>query len=167
MRSSLPQLFSCLTHGVYVVGVSADAVVNAFTAALIMQVSFDPPMVALSVNPHHRSYQILKRSQGFSVNVLSHERIDLAMHFGQPAEVDKLSTVPWSRSGAGMPILDDALAWFDCHVVGELTAGDHVVVTAMVVDGAVRHEAAVPMNYRDTGSMDGSAALFPSDFPEP
>jgi len=48
-----------------------------------------------------------------------------------------------------------------------LTAGDHVVVTAMVVDGAVRHEAAVPMNYRDTGSMDGSAALFPSDFPEP
>ena len=42
-----------LTQGVYVVGVAHGEVRNAFTAAWVMQVSFDPLLLALSINPHH------------------------------------------------------------------------------------------------------------------
>ena len=47
-----------LTQGVYVVGVAHGEKRNAFTAAWIMQVSFDPLLLALSINPQHSSYQL-------------------------------------------------------------------------------------------------------------
>jgi len=51
-------LFKRLTQGVYVVGVAHGEKRNAFTAAWIMQVSFDPLLLALSINPQHSSYQL-------------------------------------------------------------------------------------------------------------
>ena len=42
MKRSIAALFQRLTQGVYAVGVAHGAVRNAFTAAWVMQVSFDP-----------------------------------------------------------------------------------------------------------------------------
>src|SRR5262245_64997928 len=53
MSRSIAALFQRLTQGVYVVGVAHGAVRNAFTAAWVMQASFDPLLLALSINPHH------------------------------------------------------------------------------------------------------------------
>ena len=52
------------------VGVAHGGVRNAFTAAWVMQVSFDPLLLTLSINPHHSSYRLLKEGRAFSVNVL-------------------------------------------------------------------------------------------------
>src|SRR5680860_945730 len=70
MSGSIAALFQRLTQGVYVVGVAHGEVRNAFTAAWVMQVSFDPLLLALSINPHHSSYGLLKEGRAFSVNVL-------------------------------------------------------------------------------------------------
>ncbi len=70
MNRSVAALFKRLTQGVYVVGVGHGEVRNAFTVAWIMQVSFDPLLLALSINPHHSSYRLLKEGWSFSVNVL-------------------------------------------------------------------------------------------------
>ena len=45
------------------VGVAHGEVRNAFTAAWVMQVSFDPLLLALSINPHHSSYGLLKEGR--------------------------------------------------------------------------------------------------------
>ena len=62
MTSSIAALFRTLTQGVYVVGVAHGDKRNAFTAAWVMQVSFDPPLLALSINPTHSSYRLLKEA---------------------------------------------------------------------------------------------------------
>jgi flavin reductase (DIM6/NTAB) family NADH-FMN oxidoreductase RutF len=161
MPHSLASLFATLTHGVYVIGVAGGETRNAFTAAWVMQVSFDPPLLALSVNPRHSSYRLLKESGAFSVNVLRSGQMEVAAHFGQPASVDKLASVAWRQGGkTGTPLLDDALAWFECRVEGEYPAGDHVLVVGRVVHGEVRETAAEPLSYRDTGNLDGAAALY-------
>ena len=85
MSRSIAALFQRLTQGVYVVGVAHGAVRNAFTAAWVMQVSFDPLLLTLSINPHHSSYQLLKEGRAFSVNVLKKGQLYLAEHYGQPA----------------------------------------------------------------------------------
>ena len=59
-----------LTAGVYVIGVAHGGRANAFTAAWVTQVSFDPLLVALSVNPSNASYPLLTGSGVFVVNVL-------------------------------------------------------------------------------------------------
>lgn len=167
MSGKLAPLFAALTHGVYVVGVAANGRCNAFTAAWVMQASFDPPLLALSINPRHSSYALLQQGGGFSVNVLHRHQLDLALRFGQPAGTGKLAAADWHPATNGAPILDHALAWFECRWHGELPAGDHVVVIGRVLAGALLDAGGEPMNYRDTGGMDGSAAFYPDSFEQP
>lgn len=165
MSDALARLFRTLTHGVYVIGVHDGERHNAFTAAWLSQVSFDPPLLALSVNPLHASFKILKTSGRFSVNVLGSDRLDLAAHFGKPlAGTDKLASVSWRFSSARMPILDDALAWFDCASSHYAEAGDHVLVIARVSAGELLKPNAIPLSYRETGDLDGSSRLYPERF---
>src|SRR5262249_2290962 len=63
-------LFRRLTNGLYVVGVAQQNRRDAFTAAWITQVSFDPLVVALSVNPTQASYPILIAANVFAISVL-------------------------------------------------------------------------------------------------
>ena len=161
---SLATLFKRLTQGVYVVGVARGEARNAFTAAWIMQVSFDPLLLALSINPHHSSYQPLKEGGAFSINVLKKDQLHLAEHYGRPADGDKLSGMEWTTGRLDLPLLCDALAWFECKVLCEYSAGDHVLMLGKVISGKFLDSEAEPMSYRQTGDMDGGSALFPDVF---
>ena len=55
MSDSIAALFQRLTQGVYVVGVARGETRDAFTAAWVMQVSYDPLLLALSINANHSS----------------------------------------------------------------------------------------------------------------
>ncbi len=164
MSDSIAALFQRLTQGVYVVGVAHGETRNAFTAAWVMQASFDPLLLALSINPRHSSYGLLKLGRVFSVNVLKKGQLELAAHYGRPARADKLASMDWTTGRAGAPLLREALAWFECQVVGEHPAGDHVLVLGKVIDGKLLDSKAEPMAYRETGAMDGASALFPDVF---
>ena len=164
MSGSMAGLFQRLTQGVYVLGVAHGEVRNAFTAAWVMQVSFDPLLLALSINPHHSSYGLLKEGRAFSVNVLKKGQVELAAHYGRPAGPDKLALMEWTTGRIGVPLLLESLAWFECQVVGEHLAGDHVLVLGKVIDGKVLDSKAEPLTYRETGAMDGASALFPDVF---
>lgn len=164
MSQAIADLFRRITCGVYVIGVAADDRYNAFTAAWVMPVSFDPLLLALSINPRHSSYELLKQGKSFSVNVLSREQMDVARHFGSPASIDKLASVAWRKGRDGTPLLMDALAWFECELTGGCPAGDHVLALGRVIDGALLKPDAAPLTYRETGDMDGAAAIFPDRF---
>jgi flavin reductase (DIM6/NTAB) family NADH-FMN oxidoreductase RutF len=164
MSRSIAALFQRLTQGVYVVGVAHGAVRNAFTAAWVMQVSFDPLLLTLSINPDHSSYRLLKEGRAFSVNVLKKGQLDLAERYGQPARADKLAGTGWTTDRTGLPLLRKALAWFVCEFISEHPAGDHVLVLGKVIDGKLLDSEAEPMSYRETGSMDGASTLFPDAF---
>jgi len=158
---SIAALFQRLTQGVYVVGVAHGEARNAFTAAWVMQVSYDPLLLALSINPQHSSYALLKESRAFSVNVLKKGQLDLAAHYGRSDGSNKLGLTEWTTGGFGLPLLREALAWFACRVVSEHPAGDHRLVLGKVFDGKLLDSEAEPMSYRETGTMDGAFALFP------
>jgi flavin reductase (DIM6/NTAB) family NADH-FMN oxidoreductase RutF len=161
--SDVARLFHQLTYGVYVIGAAHDGRRDAFTAAWVTQVSFDPLLIALSVNPGNATYPLLRVSRRFVVNVLGREQLDLARSFGTRSgrDEDKLAGVPWHPGRGDAPLLDEALAFFECDVVGERTTGDHQLVVARVVGGEVLREG-TPLSYAETGEMDGSAALYPA-----
>jgi flavin reductase (DIM6/NTAB) family NADH-FMN oxidoreductase RutF len=163
VETSVADLFRQLSYGVYVVGVADGEERNAFTAAWIMQASFEPLLLALSINPDNASYQLLHAGGGFTVNVLKRDQQDLARHFGTRSgrDEDKLAGILWHAGRTGAPILEDALAYFDCQVEGRLAAGDHELVLGRVVDGRILAPDAEPLAYADTGDMDGSSELYP------
>jgi flavin reductase (DIM6/NTAB) family NADH-FMN oxidoreductase RutF len=160
----LPRLLERITHGVYVVGVAHGDRRDAFTAAWITQLSFDPPLVALSINPGNVSYELARASGAFVVNVLGRDHLELARSFGTRSarDADKLAGVTWHPARSGGPILDEAIAYLECEVASWVRAGDHELAIARVTGGEVIDASATPMLYSDTGDMDGSSALYRS-----
>jgi len=161
MSESVAALFQRLTQGVYVVGVSHGEIRNAFTACWVMQVSYDPLLMVLSINPRHSSYKLLNESRSFSVNVLKRGQLDFADRYGRSVKPGKLVLTEWTTDPNGLPLLREALAWFACRVVNEYPAGDHVLVLGNVIGGKLLDSEAQPMSYRETGAMDGAFALYP------
>jgi flavin reductase (DIM6/NTAB) family NADH-FMN oxidoreductase RutF len=162
----IAELFHRLTYGVYVVGVAYGQRRDGFTAAWVMQVSFEPLLLALSINPDNASYELLHTGGGFTANVLKQGQLELARRFGTRSgrDQDKLAGTRWRPGRNGAPILEDALAYFDCELTGRMRAGDHELVLGWVVDGAILAPGATPLTYADTGDMDGSSALYPREF---
>lgn len=160
------EVFRRLTNGVYVVGVAHGGRRDAFTAAWLTQVSFEPLLIALSINPTHASHPILVAAGAFGVSVLGAGQLELARHFGTQSgrTVDKLEEQRWETSAGGAPLLSDAIAHLDCRVVSRVPAGDHELVLGRVAGGRILTPDQPPMGYADTGNLDGSAALYPPTF---
>jgi flavin reductase (DIM6/NTAB) family NADH-FMN oxidoreductase RutF len=159
-------LFRRLSLGVYVVGVAHGERRDAFTAAWVMQASFDPPLLALSMNPQNASSPLVHASGAFTVSVLKRGQLALAQRFGTRSgrDEDKLDGVRWQPGRSGAPVLSEALAYFDCELMESFPAGDHELVVGRVIGGRILDPDAVPLAYAETGDMDGSSALYPAQF---
>ena len=160
------ELFRRLSTGVYVVGVAHQGRLNAFTAAWITQVSFDPLLVAISVNPKNLSYSLMRESGAFVLNMLKQDQLELARHFGtrSGADLNKLAGQRWRPGTLGAPILEDAAAYLECRVTKSIPAGDHEIVLGTPVGGEVIDDTAELMMYAQTGDLDGSSELYPRTF---
>lgn len=162
--NEIAALFRRLSLGVYVIGVAYGDRRDAFTAAWVMQASFDPLLLALSINPQNASSPLLHAGGAFTVSVLKRGQMELARRFGTRSgrEQDKLAGVRWRPGRTGAPILEEALAYFDCALTESLQVGDHELVVGRVIEGRLVDPDAVPMTYAETGDMDGSSALYPA-----
>jgi flavin reductase (DIM6/NTAB) family NADH-FMN oxidoreductase RutF len=142
-----------IPHGVYIVGVKQDGQLNAFTATWFTQVSFTPPLVALGVKKDSHSFEMIKHSRVFTVNLLGKDQKPVAEHFVKPATIvgEKLKEVRHRLGITGAPILEDAIAYVECQVreiANEL--GDHAIVIGEVVEAGVRKDEPA-LTLMDTG----------------
>jgi flavin reductase (DIM6/NTAB) family NADH-FMN oxidoreductase RutF len=138
-----------MNYGMYVIGSRGPAGLNVMAAHWLMQVSFKPRIVALSLENDARTLANVRETRVFSVNIMGEDSMELVASFLQPSDpnkiigrsttgapiVDKLAGVAHKTMATGCPVLRDALAWFECEVEGGLPAGDHTVVLARVTDG--------------------------------
>jgi flavin reductase (DIM6/NTAB) family NADH-FMN oxidoreductase RutF len=128
------------TYGLYAITLGDDHQRNAFTANWVSQVSFDPPLVALSVENDSVSLPIIRRTGLFAVNVYSADQRELAGQLGKSLakHPNKLDHVSFGVGESGCPVLLDCAASVECRVQGEIPAGDSTIVLAQVVGATVR-----------------------------
>jgi flavin reductase len=116
-----------------------------FTATAVCSVSDAPPTLLVCLNRKSVSGPILQKNQVFCVNTLSGECEAVADVFaGRTGAVKdaRFVTGTWSTLKTGAPVLDTAVAAFDCQVIEIRTMGSHNVIFGAVVD--VRLNAANP-----------------------
>ena len=84
------ELFRRLTNGLYVVGVAHGEQRDGFTAAWLTQVSFDPLLVALSINPSHASFPLLVAAGTFAIFFPHDAHMPGLCVDGAPVDVKKI-----------------------------------------------------------------------------
>ncbi len=132
---------NALVYGLAVVGSKSDeGEPNGMTANWMTQVSFDPRIVALAIQEDAHTRQNIESTGVFSISLLPEGSKDLSLKFTARSSSGegRLEGEPVSTFDTGTPVLDAAVAWFECRVVGSQHPGDHVVLFGEVVGGARR-----------------------------
>lgn len=108
-------------------GAPAGVTANSFSS-----VSLDPPLVLWSLVLNSSSFTHFERGDRFGVNVLASDQTDLSRRFSTKG-LDRFAGVPWRLSPRGVPVLDKALAIFECAVQARHLAGDHMIFVGRVL----------------------------------
>ncbi len=149
---SKKQALRSFTYGLFAVSCTDQGEVNVFTANWLTQVSFEPPLLALSVENDSKSLPMIQRSRAFTVNVLRSGQRELAGKLGKSAiqHPDKLTGIEYTLGANGCPLLSDALAWVACEVRHTVGAGDSTIMVAEVVDAGISGEGQ-PLTMNEAG----------------
>jgi flavin reductase (DIM6/NTAB) family NADH-FMN oxidoreductase RutF len=125
----------CVVTAMQEGGPPAGMSVGSFTS-----VSLDPPLVGFFPDRGSTSWTKIEAAGRFCVNVLAHDQEWLCRRFASRLQ-DKFEGVIHRLSDAGLPILDDVVAWIDCtlHAVNE--AGDHFFVLGKVQSLGIERDA--------------------------
>jgi flavin reductase (DIM6/NTAB) family NADH-FMN oxidoreductase RutF len=136
------QALRMFTYGLYAIFCEDKGEVNGFTANWLTQVSFEPPLIAVSVENSAKSLPMILHSGKFTVNVLRSGQRELAGALGKSAikHPDKMSRITFSHTESQYPILPEALSWVACEVRSSTPAGDSTLIVAEVVDAGVLAE---------------------------
>lgn len=140
------------TYGLYAITVGDDQQRNAFTANWVSQVSFDPPMVALSIENDSISLPIIRRTGLFAVNIYAADQRDLAGLLGKSyvKHPEKVEHLALGHGETGCPVLLESLAYVECRVQSETPAGDSTLLVAQV-EGATVLRRAEPLTMLAAG----------------
>jgi flavin reductase (DIM6/NTAB) family NADH-FMN oxidoreductase RutF len=153
-------------YGLYIIGSRGADNINGMMADWLMQVSFQPRLVACSLERNSTTLKNLRETAFFTVNVLAAGDKELARRFCQPRNAskivgrseagsaviyDKLAGIPYKTGElTNCPILDSALAYLECQVNQIIETGDHALAIGLVLAGEVIGEGE-PLSSRELG----------------
>ncbi|MEA5454208.1 flavin reductase [Sinomonas sp. JGH33] len=114
---------------------SADGSRVGMTANSFTSVSMEPPLVLWCPSKRAPSLADFEASTHFAINILASDQHVLSRQFATPAD-DKFAGVRCADGVSGVPLIDGAVATFQCRTVARHDAGDHVVYIGQVEEYA-------------------------------
>ena len=126
------RVFGHFATGVTIVTTADEDGPTGFACQAFAPLSLDPPLVLFCPQAGSQTWERIRRTQMFGVNVLAEGHDELSRAFGARGP-DKFAGVDWTPSPAGMPILTGALTWAECAVEAVHPGGDHAIVVGRVL----------------------------------
>jgi len=151
-RDSYREGMARLAAAVNVITTDGPAGPGGFTASAVCSVTDDPPTLIVCVNMASRQNEIIRQNQALCVNTLAVGQTEIAALFStrELPIAERFAAGRWSTLATGCPVLEGAVAAFDCRVVERLERGTHTVIFCEVQ--AVRSApGAEPLIYLDRG----------------
>lgn len=143
-RRRLRAMMGRFATGVTVVAARHGPLLSGMTANAIATISVDPPLLLASIATKAETHTAIIGSHAFAVSVLAHDQRELADCFAQPTTAVKLTRfcgAAWHEAETGSPILEGALAYFDCRLVERHVGGDHTMFLGEIVAAGYREDA--------------------------
>lgn len=140
-QTSFRKALSHFATGVAVITAhSADQNVIGMTMSSFNSLSLDPPLILFSVDRRANSLDAMLAAKGYAVNILARQQEHLSNQFAR-ALGDKWSNVDYQIGHAQAPLLQGALAHFECDPYANHDGGDHVLFIGRVVRCTVAEDS--------------------------
>lgn len=118
--------------GVTIVTVrSPEGGLVGLTANSFNSVSLDPPLVLWSLSRRAGSMPVFTHGSHYAINILAADQKELAQRFAM-RDIDRFAGVAWREGAGGAPVLDGAVATFECANRSRYEEGDHVIFVGEV-----------------------------------
>jgi flavin reductase len=137
-------LMARFATGVSVVAARHGPLLAGMTANAIASISIDPPLMMASIGKRAETHGAIIGSHAFAISILAADQRDLADCFARPTTAEKLigfCGALWEEAETGSPILDGALAFFDCRLAQRNDGGDHTIFLGEIVAAGFREDA--------------------------
>jgi flavin reductase (DIM6/NTAB) family NADH-FMN oxidoreductase RutF len=113
---------------------------NVMAAEWTFNLSYEPLLVGVSVNPRHITHAAIEEAKEFGVNMAAQGQFPLTSFAGgfSRREADKLSSGAFTtRPGSAInaPMIEGSLAQLECKLVAAHKVGDHTLFVGQVVAG--------------------------------
>ncbi len=139
-----------LSYGVYIISSKNRERFNGQIANVAVQITADPPQIAVALNKGNLTHDFVMESRVFSVSVLGESApMTLIGKFGFKSgrDIDKFKDTDHFVGETGAPVVkENAVAWLECQVVASVDAGTHTLFIGRVKDGDVISDE-TPMTY--------------------
>ncbi len=110
---------------------SADGSLVGLTANSFNSVSLAPPLVLWSLARRAGSLPVFTHGSHYAINILAADQKELAQRFAT-RDIDRFAGVAWREGAGGAPVLDGAVAVFECANRSRYEEGDHVIFVGEV-----------------------------------
>jgi len=143
-----------LAAGVTIVTTRLGSQPAGLTATSVCSLTVEPPRLLACVHRETDAHAGIARSGFFAVNLLGRRHRALAERFGGREEIfgaERFGAGRWLAGVTGAPLLEDALASFDCRLVDAVAAGSHAIFIGEVVGVGLAGEPADALVYQDRG----------------
>jgi flavin reductase (DIM6/NTAB) family NADH-FMN oxidoreductase RutF len=111
-----------LNYPMFVVTTQVDGVAAGCLVGFASQASIHPPRFLVGLSTKNHTFRVAANATHLAVHLFDREHLDVVELFG------------------GIPILDDAAAWFVRKILDRFSLGDHVGHLLEPVDGDPPHE---------------------------
>lgn len=127
------------------------------TATAVCSVCAEPPTLLCCVNRLNASRAALLEADHFAVNVLAESDHELADRFARPLSPEaRFASGRWMRLESAAPVLETAVAAFDCRRSHQLEVGGHTIFFGEVCAVRLHGSPETPLLYAhgDYGRFD-------------
>ncbi len=129
----LRQAFATFATGITVIGArSDDGALVGMTVNSFGSVSLAPPLVMFCPARSLGAFEVYRTARHFSASVLRGDSRVVSERFARTG-TGKWQGVKFRLGGTGVPLLEGALATFECEVESRHDAGDHLIVVGRVL----------------------------------
>lgn len=129
---SLKAAFGAFPSGVAALCAEVDGTRRGLAAtSFTVGVSFDPPLVVVSVQNTSTTWPHLREADTIGVSVLGSGHESVCMELAKSGE-DKFANLTAVPTDTGALFIAGAPVWLECSIVSETPAGDHTLVLLQV-----------------------------------
>jgi flavin reductase (DIM6/NTAB) family NADH-FMN oxidoreductase RutF len=142
-----------IASGVFILTTEDKGERDGIMASWVNQAAFEPPMVSVAIKKERHVLEFIKSGTKFTLNVLSKKNMDVFKNFVKPYTegMDRFEGLTVSPESAAGPVISSCVAYMDCKMRSMVEAGDHMIVLAEVIDGAVLNEDEPMVHLRSNG----------------